>query len=108
MKRQAWLAGVLGVWILLTAFLGFGHVAILVSNLIAGFILMLAGFSMIKVKPWQGWTIGLLGFWLYVAAFLLDLHIGADLLANNLTVGLVVAIAGFAALGGNEVNPMPG
>ena len=43
MKRYAWLAGVLGVWILLTALLGFGHVVILVSNLIAGFILMLAG-----------------------------------------------------------------
>lgn len=108
MKRHAWLASVLGVWILLTAFLRFGHVVILVSNLIAGFLLMLVGFAMIKAKPWQGWTIGLLGFWLYVAAFLIDLHVGVDLLVNNLIVGLAVAIAGFAALDGKKVNHAPG
>lgn len=104
MKKHAWLIGFLGVWILLTAFLGFGHVVILVSNLIAGFFLMLVGFARVNDKPWQGWTVGLLGFWLYVAAFLLDLHVGADLLANNLTVGLVTAVAGFAMLDRKRVN----
>lgn len=108
MKWKAWLAGVLGVWILLTAFLGFGHIVILVSNLVAGFVLMLIGFSMVKTKPWQGWAIGLLSFWLYVAAFLLELHVGSNLLANNLTVGLIVAIAGFSALGEKDVNHASG
>jgi hypothetical protein len=100
MKKQAWLAVVLGAWILLSGFLGFGHIVILVSNLIAGAILMIAGVSMFKVKSWQGWTLFLFGFWLYVAAFLTDLHLGTDLWINNLIVGLVAMLAGFAAVGG--------
>ena len=45
---------------------------------------------------WQGWTTGILGIWLFIAAFLNLTPTGN--LWDNLIVGIVVAIAGFAML----------
>jgi len=49
---------------------------------------------------WQGWTTGILGIWIFIAAFLNFAPVGN--LWNNLIVGIIVAIAGFAM-----VKPKP-
>jgi len=45
---------------------------------------------------WQGWTTGLLGVWIFIAAFLNFTPTGN--LWNDLIVGVIVAIAGYAMI----------
>jgi len=45
---------------------------------------------------WQGWTTGILGVWIFIAAFLNFTPTGN--LWNNLIVGVIVAIAGYAMI----------
>jgi hypothetical protein len=97
LQRNVWLNGILGIWVAVTPFFGFDHVVILVSNLVVGAFALLSGFAINTIKPWPGWTLALLGFWLYVAGFLFQLHIGANVWWNNIAVGVLIAIAGFAA-----------
>lgn len=96
---QAYVDGVLGLWLIVAAFLNFSAVGNLWDNLIVGVIVAIAGFMMISKKSWQGWTEGILGIWLVVAAFIpsLQAHIGN--LWNDLIVGVIVAVVGFTAIG---------
>jgi len=97
---KAWTIGILGLWLALTAFLGLSQVGNLWDDLIVGTVVAVVGFLIKGDKSWQGWLAGLLGLWMIVAAFIPDLVTGAGLTWNNLVVGLLIASAGFAALGG--------
>jgi len=96
---QGWTTGILGIWILIAAFLNFTPTANLWNNLIVGVIVAIAGFLMIKPKPWQGWLAGIVAIWLIVAAFIpaLQEHVGN--LWNDAIVGIIFIVAGFATLG---------
>lgn len=99
---QAWTSALLGIWLIIAAFLKLGDAFVLWDNLIVGILVAIAGFAMIKVKSWQGWTAGILGLWLIVAAFIPSLRVYSFNLWNDLIVGILVAIAGFAAMGGQR------
>lgn len=96
---QGWINGLLGLWLVLAAFLKLTPAGNLWDNLIVGVVVAIVGFLMISKKSWQGWTSGLLGVWLIIAAFIPSLQTHTGNLWNDLIVGVVVAIAGFAALG---------
>ncbi|MEX2400508.1 MAG: hypothetical protein WD423_07025 [Rhodothermales bacterium] len=104
LQRYAWLNGILGIWVAATPFFGFDHVVVLASNLVVGAFALLSGFAINTIKPWQGWTLALLGFFLYLTAFFFELHIGSNLWWNNITVGGLIAIAGFAARQGTSAR----
>ncbi len=97
---QAWVNGILGLWIFIAAFLNFGQTGNFWNDLIVGIIVAVVGFLMVKEKPWQGWLTGLLGIWLIIAAFIPSLLVGSGNLWNDLIVGVLVMIGGFGALGG--------
>lgn len=101
---QAWTIGILGLWLIAASFLKFGPVGILLDNLIVGIIVGIVGFLVVKIKvsSWQGWTAGILGIWLIVASFIPSLRTYTPNLWNDLITGVLVAIAGFAALGGKK------
>jgi len=99
---QAWTTGILGVWLFIAAFLNFSPAVNLWDNLIVGIIVAIAGFAMVKAKSWQGWTAGIVGLWLIVAAFIPSLQAHTGNLWNDLIVGVIFMIAGFAALGKSE------
>ncbi len=99
---QAWTTGILGLWLIVAAFLKLGPTGVLWDNLIVGIIVAIAGFAMVKVKSWQGWTAGILGLWLIVAAFIPSLRAYTPNLWDDLIVGILVAIAGFGAMGGGN------
>jgi len=107
MKWKGWTIGILGLWLALTGFLGLGQVGNLWDDLIVGTVVAIVGFWMTGDKSWQGWVAGLLGLWMLVAAFIPDLVAGAGLTWNNLVVGLVIAAAGFAALGDGAQDEHP-
>lgn len=99
---QAWTTGILGIWLAIAAFLNFSPAGNMWDNLLVGIVVAYAGFAMTKVKAWQGWTAGILGLWLIVAAFIPALQAHTGNLWNDLIVGVVLIIVGFAALGKSE------
>lgn len=106
MKAQAnaWINGILGTWIFIAAFLNFSAMGNLWDNLIVGIIVAIFGFAMIKPKPWQGWVSGIMGLWLIVAAFIPALQTGAGNMWNEIISGIIIAIAGYGAIGGGSTE----
>lgn len=96
---QAWVNGILGIWLVIAAFLNFSPTGNMWDNLIVGIIVGVLGFTMIKTKAWQGWLSGIVGIWLIIAAFIPSLQAHTGNLWNDLIAGILVAIAGFGALG---------
>lgn len=96
---QAWVNGILGIWLVIAAFLNFAPTGNMWDNLIVGIIVGILGFTMVKVKPWQGWLAGIVGIWLIIAAFIPGLQAHTGNLWNDLISGILVIIAGFGALG---------
>lgn len=107
MSGSRWTVGLLGLWIAVSAFLGFGSEAHLWNDLLVGLVILTAGFPLKVESRWEGWTAGVLGLWLVVAAFVPGLREGTGLLWNNLLVGLVVALAAFVPPR-NRSEPSPG
>lgn len=93
MTGTRWTVGLLGLWIAVAAFLGFGSQGHLWNDLLVGLATLTAGFPLIAESKWEGWTAGVLGLWLVVAAFIPGLREGTGLLWNNLLVGLGVVLA---------------
>ncbi|MGK7370152.1 MAG: SPW repeat domain-containing protein [Candidatus Halalkalibacterium sp. M3_1C_030] len=98
MKTKSWIIGIVGLWILASAFLNVSHEFILWSNLIAGALVSGFGFALVPEKPGLGWTAGILGLWLIVTAFIPGLHEGMGLLWNGIIAGIIVTYDGFYAL----------
>ena len=95
---KAWINGILGTWLIVAAFLNFIPVGNMWDNLIVGIIVAIVGFMMVKDKAWQGWTSGILGVWLIIAAFIPALQQTTGNMWNDLIVGVIIAIAGYAAI----------
>ncbi len=106
MRWKGWTNGILGLWVVVAAFAGLGPKGNFWNDLIVGIIVAIVGFGMVQGAAWQGWTSGLLGLWLIIASFIPGLVGGAGLVWNNLLVGAIVAIAGFAALGAKSSQRM--
>jgi len=102
MSWKTWTTAIVGLWLLLAAFLGFTPQANLWNDLIVGSVAIVAGFGLIRTKPRQGWIAGVLGAWLVVAAFVPSFVSGAGLVWNNAIVGTLIALSGFAAVGSAE------
>lgn len=96
---QAWTNGILGLWLILAAFLGFGPTANLVDNLIVGALVGITASTALKAKPSQSWTALIFAVWMIVAAFIPSLIDGAGYLYNDLIAGIIITIAGFASFG---------
>ncbi len=99
---QAWVNGLLGVWLFIAAFLNLGAKGNLWDDLIVGIIVAFVGYLMIKDKPWQAWLSIIVGIWLIIAAFIPSLVVGAGNMWNLIISGVLVMIGGFGALGGGS------
>lgn len=99
---QAWTNGILGLWIVLAAFLGFNPTANLWDDLILGLAIFITSVTILKDKPWQAWLALVFGVWMMVAAFIPSLIDGTGYIYNDLISGLIIAIAGFASLGTSQ------
>lgn len=99
---QGWVNGILGLWLIVAAFLNFSPKGNLWDNLIVGIIVAVLGFWIVKPKPWQGWLAGIVGILLIIAAFIPSLQVHSANLWVDLIAGILVAIAGFGAIGGSS------
>ena len=95
---KGWANGILGLWLIIAAFLKFSATGAMWDNLIVGLIVTIVGMVMIKEKPWQGWLGTISGLLLFIAAFIKSLQTGAGYMWTVLILGILIAIAGFGAL----------
>ena len=95
---KGWTNGILGLWLIIAAFIKFSATGAMWDNLIVGLIVTIVAILMIKEKPWQGWLGTLSGLALFIAAFIKSLQTGPGYLWTTLILGVLIAIAGFAAL----------
>lgn len=101
---QSWINGLLGLWLVVAAFLGFSHIGNLVNYLIVGLAVVIVSLALLKEKPWQAWIALILGIWMVASSLVLPLHRGAGYVYNDLLTGLVIAIVGFTGLSTSQNN----
>ncbi len=82
-----WVIGILGIWMVISPFLGFASVG---------------------ARPWQGWLAGIVGVWLFIAGFIPGLRFDGGVYWNDILCGIAFVIFGFAAVGGERpVGTLP-
>lgn len=99
---KAWTNGLLGLWLIIAAFLNMAPSAVMWDNLLVGLIIAIVGILMIKEKPWQGWLGAISGTLLFLAAFIGSLQTGAGYLWTDLILGTLAAVAGFGAMNNQQ------
>ena len=107
MKGNSWIIGILGLWIIVSSFIGASTQFIIWSNVISGLIIAIAGFAMVKQKPEFGWLAGIFGIWLLITPFIPALLTGKGLMWNGIIVGLIAAIDGFTSMRGRPPKAAP-
>jgi len=87
---------ILGLWLLVSAFLGFGPDGSAWNYFIVGIVLVSVSFFLIHGEPQQSWITGILGFWLIIVAIAPFLESGISIYLNNVIVGLLITVTGSA------------
>lgn len=96
---QGWTNGILGAWILTSAFFNFTPNGNLLNDFLVGLTAAIAGFTAIKEKPWQGWLTGVTAVYLVLAGFVWVLVTSPGSLYSGMIVGIILMIGGFGAVG---------
>jgi len=95
---QAWTIGIIGLWLILSAFLKFDATENMVNNLLVGLVVAGIAYTIMKQKVWQAWLCLIVGLWMAIAAFIPSLIVDQGYIWNNVISGSVIAIGGFGAL----------
>ena len=98
MKLKGLTEIILGLWLLASAFLGFGPSSSAWNYFIVGIVVVSTSFFLIHGKPQQSWIAGILGFWLIIVSIAPFLVRGIDIYLNNIIVGLLITFTGLAIL----------
>ncbi len=103
---QGWISGILGLWLLVSAFTVAGNkTGDLTNDLILGIVFLILGiWAGIIHKSWQSWVVAVIGTWMVIAGLWFPASYGGNL-ANDLIMGAVVAIAGFWSTKSSVVIP---
>ncbi|MBW1698608.1 MAG: SPW repeat protein [Deltaproteobacteria bacterium] len=93
---QGWINGILGLWVIVSAFVVAGSkTGNMANDLIAGIVLLVLGlWAGANHKSWQEWVIAIVGAWMIFAGIWFPSSYGGNM-ANDLIAGIIVAIAGF-------------
>ena len=91
---QAWINGLVGLWLIVSGFVVVGSkAAFMVNNLTTGAVLEIFGiWAALSYKYWQSWVVALVGAWMIVAGLVFPGSCIGNL-ANNIVAGVVVIIA---------------
>jgi hypothetical protein len=93
---QGWINGILGLWLIVAAFVITGsQTGNQVNGIIVGIVLWVLGlWAAIRRKSWHDWLVTFIGLWIFIAAFWFpSSHWGN--VVNDLAAGVVVAIVSF-------------
>ena len=99
---QSWTNALLGIWLIVAAFLDLHPTMNLWDDLVVGIIVLLTSRTLVRGKPWQGWLASMFGGWMIIAAFIPSLTNGAGYAYNDLISGIIITIAGVATFGQSQ------
>lgn len=95
MRPKGIIIGLVGIWIIVAAIWRFNPLGEIWSNIFAGVIVGILGFSLRPTILVHRWVSGVAGCWLIAAAFIPGLLAGTGILVNNIITGLVLMVVGF-------------
>ena len=98
-KAIAWVIVLLGLWLMVAGSVIKAANWNLFDNLIVGLAVAFFGMLLGKVKEWHGWLCCVFGAWMILTALIPNFQVGSAHLWNNVIFGILIAIAGFSALG---------
>ena len=96
-QKAEWINGILGLWLIVAAFIRFGHAINLANNTIVGLVVAITAATIVKQKPWQGWLTLIVGVWMIIAGFITSLVDATGYMYNDLISGIIITIGGFAS-----------
>ncbi len=97
-----WVIGILGIWMIITPFLGFSPLGNAWDNWIVGVICAILGFASMGARRWQGLLAGIVGVWLFIAGFIPGLRYSPGVYWDDILVGIAFIVFGFAAAAGRQ------
>jgi hypothetical protein len=94
---NGWIVGIAGVWAFIAPFIGLPPTGYAWSHWIVGAVAAVFGWTMISERPTESWISGIAGIWMFIAGFIPGLLSAPNVWWNNLIVGVILAVCGFAA-----------
>jgi hypothetical protein len=94
---NGWVVGIAGVWAFISPFVHLQPRGDAWSDWIVGVVAAVLGFAMMRERPAESWISGIVGVWMFIAGFIPALLMHPGVWWNNLIVGAILAIFGFAA-----------
>ncbi len=104
---NAWIIGLLGIWMVIAPFAGLGSYGNAWNNWIVGVVAAVLGFSMAANRTWERPLSGVVGLWLFISGFIPALTVGGGMLANDIIMGVLLIVAGFAATRSHALTVPP-
>lgn len=90
--------GVLGLCLVLSAFLGLPHGVLKLSGILVGVVTLCLGFAVFEQHRWEGWLAILAGVWVAGAPIIMPAVLDGGLYVRHaLLSGLLIIVAGCAA-----------
>ncbi|MGC8716974.1 MAG: SPW repeat domain-containing protein [bacterium] len=94
----AWVNGILGIWLIIAAFIRSNPTFGLWDNLIVGILVAVFALLYIGRSRWQGWLSLIFGLWIIISGLIPQLRSGNAYLWSNLIAGILIATGGFVAV----------
>lgn len=95
---NALIVGLIGIWMVIAPFATMSSGGNAVNDWIVGIVAAILGFSISAEHAWQRPLAGIVGIWLFISGFIASLHMGRGLQTNDIVMGILLIIAGFAAM----------
>lgn len=99
-KVTAWILGLFGLWLIVAGFIVKVANANRFDGLTVGLAVVFLGMLLNKVREVHGWMSCLFGAWMMITASIPNFQVGSAHLWNNVILAMLIATAGFTALGG--------
>lgn len=101
---QAWINGILGLWIAVAPFVSMDVDSVKINNLLFGLIVAIVSWHIPKEGTRQRWSTMILGAWIFVAGCTPALVEGNVYLWNNLISGLLISMCAITLFLNQEIK----
>jgi len=98
MKWKGWIAGILGLWLIIELFIGFNQYDYSLIYFLIGMVMVGISLFTSRDNSWQVWFPVTLGSWLIIIAITPVLVSGIGIYINNIIVGLLMIVVGLSIL----------
>jgi len=97
-KGLSWINFILGLWLIVAAFVfSTGASAVMAEEIVLGIIIaVLAYASALRPNPVVSWLVAIAGLWTLIAPSVIQYGMRSTSKANDVVVGVIVLVLGFA------------